>query len=627
MRLLHTSDLILKDFLGADIPPYAILSHTWGEEEVLFADMNNGNASVKKGFAKVKGCCAKAAQDGFEWVWIDTLCIDKTSSAELSEAINSMYRWYAMSAVCYAFLEDVSSEGMLPLPDFRAARWFSRGWTLQELIAPKRLEFYSQKWEALGSKWALKSLLSFITGIPRDVLVTGDLKKCNAAQIMSWASKRSTTREEDEAYCLLGLFDINLPLLYGEGRKAFMRLQEQILRGNEDYSLMMWSSTKYFQMPALMDSPAYFAAPPVLSHVQCEFKSIGVAKCLDKGMLSQRNLSFESMVKTPMPLDHPTSLVDRSSQSYSSPEMTGRILRIMLLALFLTDDRNGYYAYLGYTTDNYLICLPLIPSMHSSSVHARDGSVGLILISHNAGFAFQQLHLDISLPVDYSLLLSHQLYDAGQGIIKIKNGSVGPTRLLDVFRTSFGDERVINVNGDVEIDMLYSYPGYMVELIAVFGSLNNHPSPDQRHIFAVLIQIGPSIMGTCLLKEILGNDQASAKELFRPDGSLDSFVVRPLCKAAFKDDINNVFGRSQRSQGPWNRMVCADRSVVVTENATVLAAALTLVRDGAAIYELQLSVGTFEEVENWVRMLLYEKEIASESATGKHWSNWGMLTY
>lgn len=254
MRLLNTISITLAEFFGDATPPYAILSHTWEKEEVLLADLQNGTAESKKGYAKLTGCCIKAAEQGFQWVWIDTCCIDKTSSAELSEAINSMYQWYESSVICYAYLQDVvveskASEGAATrtpsgkhaVADFCKSRWFTRGWTLQELLAPKVVEFYTYDWEEIGTKASLASFISLATDIPTRILWGHALSTCTVAERISWASARQTTREEDMAYCLLGLFGVNMPLLYGEGHKSFLRLQEQILKQEEDYSLFTWT--------------------------------------------------------------------------------------------------------------------------------------------------------------------------------------------------------------------------------------------------------------------------------------------------------------------------------------------------------------------------------------------------
>lgn len=241
MRLLNTTTLQLTQF-HRDIPPYAILSHTWGDEEVTFQEIDAPEREKKRGWAKVVGCCRQALMDHLDWVWIDTCCIDKTSSAELSEAINSMYGWYENSQICYAFLEDVPAPNPeFPLNEFKAARWFTRGWCLQELIAPRRLEFYAKDWTEIGTKLSLCRWIRKITSIPESVLLDQALWRCSIAQRMSWASQRRTTRVEDEAYCLLGLFQVNMPMLYGEGRRAFSRLQEEIIKRTEDYSFLLWT--------------------------------------------------------------------------------------------------------------------------------------------------------------------------------------------------------------------------------------------------------------------------------------------------------------------------------------------------------------------------------------------------
>ncbi|KAG7291049.1 hypothetical protein NEMBOFW57_001059 [Staphylotrichum longicolle] len=227
MRLLNTTTLELKQFFS-NIPPYAILSHTWGEEEVSYQEIDQPGRDRKKGFAKILGCCRQAVMDELQWAWIDTCCIDKTSSAELSEAINSMYAWYRDSHVCYVYLEDISSRG--PGADG----------------APYTVEFYSASWDEIGTKFGLCDEIEAVTTVPRAVLLGQDnaMEQCCIAQKMSWASTRETTRVEDEAYCLLGLFGINMPMLYGEGERVFQRLQEEIIRQTEDYSFLLWTGLR-----------------------------------------------------------------------------------------------------------------------------------------------------------------------------------------------------------------------------------------------------------------------------------------------------------------------------------------------------------------------------------------------
>ncbi|KUJ23763.1 HET-domain-containing protein [Mollisia scopiformis] len=252
MRLLNTKTLELSYFVDSQVPPYAILSHTWGQEEVLFDDIQKRTGGAKSGFKKLEGCCKKAAGDGFEWVWIDTCCIDKSSSAELTEAINSMYQWYKASVLCYVYLEDILTTKNAPLGQFAGSRWFTRGWTLQELIAPRILEFYTAGWVEIGTKASLSRQISEVTGVPTPILRGEDPSTCVVAHRMSWASKRQTTRVEDIAYCLLGIFGVSMPMLYGEGVKAFQRLQEEIMKQNEDYTLFAWS-LHYDCSPALTD--------------------------------------------------------------------------------------------------------------------------------------------------------------------------------------------------------------------------------------------------------------------------------------------------------------------------------------------------------------------------------------
>ncbi|KAI7154714.1 hypothetical protein KC349_g7479 [Hortaea werneckii] len=250
MRLLKTSvpkpdeyALRFREFYGSNIPPYAILSHMWSEdEEVLFQDVIQRQARGRA-LEKVLAALSRARVDGYSYVWVDTCCIDKSSSAELSEAINSMYVWYQDAAICYAYLADVPStdKPFAEKSHFVRSRWFSRGWTLQELLAPNEVQFLSTDWMILGTKDSLADVISRRTQIrPRILRMRSGIQDCSISERMSWAAGRETTRREDAAYCLMGLFSVNMPLLYGEGKKAFQRLQEEIMRHSDDQSLFAW---------------------------------------------------------------------------------------------------------------------------------------------------------------------------------------------------------------------------------------------------------------------------------------------------------------------------------------------------------------------------------------------------
>jgi hypothetical protein len=170
-------------------------------------------------------------------IWIDTVCINKESSAELSEAINSMFAWYQGAAACFAYMGDCDSDA-----DLAKARWFTRGWTLQELLAPKEVIFFSASWTVMGTRTSLANTIRAITRIQADYLLGREpISDATVARRMSWTSTRCTTREEDTAYCLLGIFGINMPLLYGEGSRAFIRLQEEIIRHHNDHTIFCWS--------------------------------------------------------------------------------------------------------------------------------------------------------------------------------------------------------------------------------------------------------------------------------------------------------------------------------------------------------------------------------------------------
>ncbi|KAF2189253.1 WD40 repeat-like protein [Zopfia rhizophila CBS 207.26] len=245
MRLLRRSNTgefrLTQDLVGDEtIPPYAILSHTWGadDEEVTFEDLTNGNGKDKPGYEKIQFCEEQARQDDLQYFWIDTCCINKANYAELSLTINSMFRWYRNATRCYVHLSDVSrppfnaNDEFNSRPwesDFRNSKWFTRGWTLQELLAPSSVEFFSRESKPLGDKSSLRQQIHEITGIPKSALQGAPLSQFSDNDRFSWMERRQTKLAEDKVYALLGIFDVNIPLNYGEGAKsAFKRLQKEM---------------------------------------------------------------------------------------------------------------------------------------------------------------------------------------------------------------------------------------------------------------------------------------------------------------------------------------------------------------------------------------------------------------
>ncbi|KAK3644953.1 hypothetical protein LTR56_009340 [Elasticomyces elasticus] len=276
MRLINVDTFALQEFAGAGTPPYAILSHNWGEAEVSFGDIQDPDlAQDKLGFVKIFFACRQAKADGLDYVWVDTCCIDKNSSHELSEAINSMFSWYMSAEVCYVYLADVP--GHCPSLDtfhvrpayfhglecFEASRWWTRSWTLQELLAPRKVLFFGCAGNPLGALEDLIVRVAGITGIESDVLThKRPLRDISIARRLSWAANRDATRAEDVAYSLFGILDVNMPLLYGEGPKAFQRLQEELIRQSTDQSIFAWDAPSGFVEPRellLAPSPRCFA--------------------------------------------------------------------------------------------------------------------------------------------------------------------------------------------------------------------------------------------------------------------------------------------------------------------------------------------------------------------------------
>ena len=247
MRLLKFDDQgelsLTKDFQD-NIAPYAILSHTWGDDndEVNFDDLKHKSLKNKAGYAKIRFCGEQAQKDNLEYFWVDTCCINKANNMEYSEAINSICRWYRDAVKCYVYLADVS------IPDgedhtertweraFSNSTWFTRGWTLQELLAPVAVELLSREGQRLGSRSTLEQQIHEITGIPITALRGTPLSQFSVDERMRWAAKRNTKKKEDQAYCLLGIFDILMPPIYGEGDHAFIRLNKELGRSPQSKS-------------------------------------------------------------------------------------------------------------------------------------------------------------------------------------------------------------------------------------------------------------------------------------------------------------------------------------------------------------------------------------------------------
>ncbi|KAF3005195.1 hypothetical protein E8E13_010761 [Curvularia kusanoi] len=339
LRLDSDGSFDLVEFTGDEVPPYAILSHTWGAdaEEVTFRDVTVGLGQHKIGYRKLIFCGKQALQDGLNYFWVDTCCIDKSSSAELTEAINSMFRWYESAAHCYVYLSDISTDGFVQHKQHvQDSNWFRRGWTLQELLAPKSVRFYTAEGTLLGSRTSLLQEIQTATRICSQALEGELLHQFSIETRLSWAEGRRTKRAEDAAYCLLGIFDVNIPLIYGEGRrKAFIRLHREIrdsLRSEDHLSHQALSDTTAGPEPfgAVGDRSPISSRAGTMS---MQYEMITVQKLLDSlhynGLEERQHHVREAQIGTYQwilypQLDH--SLSDSSFASWlSSPLETRRI--------------------------------------------------------------------------------------------------------------------------------------------------------------------------------------------------------------------------------------------------------------------------------------------------------------
>ncbi|KAK3938889.1 heterokaryon incompatibility protein-domain-containing protein [Diplogelasinospora grovesii] len=615
MRLLNTSSLKLKEFVGLNIPPYAILSHTWGEEEVLFDDIQKGIASSKNGYGKLAGCCQKAAKDGFEWVWIDTCCIDKTSSAELSEAINSMYQWYEKSTICYAYLWDVAAEhtaSAFAITDFSQSRWFTRGWTLQELIAPQVVEFYTSEWLEIGTKGSLASQISTITGIPVRIL-RGESppSTCCIAERMSWASARQTTREEDLAYCLLGIFGVHMPLLYGEGAKSFVRLQEQILKQEEDYSIFAWTlqhdcgqaltgflasspsdftnvAPQNLQLPTLVGEFRYFESagnyPSDSKYLKpytfsSRLGGSGADVCSGEAYRVLYTKRYERLRKH----DFHRSLAKDIPRE--PPELTSRGLRVSLPVKWPQDPESPAIAWIYCEIDDRPLCILLRPSSStaSSHLHGRHSSPWLISVDRSllAEFAPAELYLH-------------------------PNGQIGEEALLNTSRvpsslggSSWGRLRV------VVPEMMENYTAYVISA---------YPT-DRWSLDEFFFRAEPKVIGTVIV-EFAHGGWSGLFEVHcgivngHPWCSIAKDLEPRLGKAV--DDLSATFEHQSAQETEYFSKL-SDRAAEWSDRVpgTVLSAAIrksSATRGESSAYTLRVSACAFHQCDNWARLHVSEAE-------------------
>ncbi|KAI6010813.1 heterokaryon incompatibility protein-domain-containing protein [Pisolithus orientalis] len=344
---------LLVDISGTRLEEteYAILSHCWEEpaEEVQYTEMA-GLTSMpaaaldeireRLGYKKILESSRQALHDDLEWLWVDTCCIDKQSSAELSEALNSMYAWHANADRCYALLHDIDAPSLPAQPDDKKfsesngwPKWFSRGWTLQELIAPENVHFFNRNWVFIADKQSCAAALNTITRISVDVLEKGlGGTSPSVAQVMSWAADRKTTREEDRAYSLMGLFGVHMPMLYGEGKNAFLRLQLEVIRLTNDQSIFAWGWTRDtgWASSFLADDPTCFRdCSNIIQMVHSDF--IGaLKKCLPKKEL-RKLMSAEGHFQTFTVTNHGIQIwLPRQALKHDSSSSASELFSVML---------------------------------------------------------------------------------------------------------------------------------------------------------------------------------------------------------------------------------------------------------------------------------------------------------
>lgn len=406
---------------------YAILSHRWQENEVLFHDLQSGHARQKSGYAKLESFCKQAAADGFTYAWCDMCCIDKSSSAELSESINSMFRWYQNAVVCYAYLIDITITSIQDdASEFTGSEWFRRGWCLQELLAPPNVQFFNRDWKSLGMKAEFSQLISDITKIHHGAICGRDLDEYSIAQRMSWAADRQTTRIEDIAYSLLGIFKVNMPLLYGEGERAFKRLQQEIIRESNDQSILVFSENGSSQQ-LLAKSPTDFRDS---SHiVRSDTPLTG-----EPFTLTNIGLSMDVML-LPWSLDTNIALLDCRHER-EPDQHVGIFLRLQP-QIMLKDDK--------FSTDHALRvkvggrswtnnpCMSCLPSVHAR-IHVEDkDSEKVALLPKRYGYWIRKFGgRNISKQNEELFVLSWNKWNESERLLEIPEGRYATAGILQV---------------------------------------------------------------------------------------------------------------------------------------------------------------------------------------------------
>lgn len=246
MWLINTSTLELHEF-SRSTPSYATFSYVTDENEASFEDLAQAQKDRCKDSIKIiERACDQARIAGYEWLWNHAACVDKRSCAAQSEAINSLPRIYRDCEHSIVYLEDLyhdQFEDEQIGERLAACRWIKNIWAIPQIVFPREVYFYSSDWSQIGTKRSLLPHLSSIIGIDQPALEHwGCLEDYSIARRMSWASEMTAFRTEDLAYALLGLFDVGMPIIYGEGGKAFLKLQEEIIRDTDDFSLLAWDN-------------------------------------------------------------------------------------------------------------------------------------------------------------------------------------------------------------------------------------------------------------------------------------------------------------------------------------------------------------------------------------------------